>query len=72
MPQFISPRAGNAATEMISHSILFMALTLAVFALYGAFASLASEYITNTRKPMKRIKRCYAIALAVKLAISEK
>lgn len=75
LPQFISAKSGNATADMLLLSAVFMLLTLIVFVLYGAFASLVSRYLSNTQKIMKRIERCFALAfagLAVKLALTEK
>jgi threonine/homoserine/homoserine lactone efflux protein len=61
---------------MVFLSIVFMSITLIVFALYGILASGISTYLTKSSSgPVKRIQQTFAVILAgfaVKLAFSEK
>ena len=76
LPLFVSRNSSSPTTEMIMLSIVFMSITLIVFALYGILASGISTYLTSSSsKAMKRIQQTFAIILAgfaVKLAFSEK
>jgi threonine/homoserine/homoserine lactone efflux protein len=76
LPLFVSKKSSSPTTEMIILSIVFMSITLIIFALYGILASGISIYLTNSSsKAMKRIQQTFAVILAgfaVKLAFSEK
>ena len=76
LPLFVSKDSASPTMEMIILSIIFMSITLIVFALYGILASGISSYLTNSSSnAMKRIQQMFAIILAgfaVKLAFSEK
>ena len=75
LPLFVSKSSSSPTMEMIVLSIVFMSITLIVFALYGILASGISTYLTNSSKAMKRIQQTFAVILAgfaVKLAFSEK
>ena len=73
LPQFISPSATNATTSLVWLAVVFMAMTFAVFVIYGAFASYARDYVIRRPSVMKWIKRCFAGTfgfLGAKLAVS--
>jgi len=76
LPLFVSKSSASPVTEMVLLSIVFMSLTLIVFALYGILASGISTYLTNSSsRSVKRIQQMFALILAgfaVKLAFSEK
>jgi len=76
LPLFVSKSSASPVTEMVLLSIVFMSLTLIVFALYGILASGISTYLTNSSsRSVKRIQQLFALILAgfaVKLAFSEK
>jgi threonine/homoserine/homoserine lactone efflux protein len=75
LPLFISKSTVTPTFEMIKLSILFMVITLVVFAIYGLLASAISSSIKNSPKIMKWIQRTFAVILAgfaVKLAFTEK
>jgi len=76
LPLFVSKSSASPVTEMVLLSIVFMSLTLIVFALYGILASGISTYLTNSSSgSIKRIQQTFAVILAgfaVKLAFSEK
>src|SRR5262245_58200789 len=72
LPLFVSKDSASPTMEMIMLSIVFMSITLIVFALYGILASGISTYLTNSSsKVIKRIQQMFAVILAgfaVKLA----
>ncbi len=73
LPQFISSSASNATASLVWLAVVFMAMTFAVFVVYGAFASYARDYVIRRPSVMKWIKRCFAGTfgfLGAKLAIS--
>jgi len=75
LPQFVSPNAGNPTEQMISLALMFMGLTLAVFAVYGACASAARRYVVERPGVMKWLQRSFAAAfslLALRLAVAER
>ena len=76
LPLFVSKSSASPVTEMVLLSIVFMSITLIVFALYGILASGISAYLTKSSSgSVKRIQQMFALILAgfaVKLAFSEK
>lgn len=75
LPLFVSKNASSPTLEMILLSLVFMAITLLVFALYGVLSSGISAYLMKSSKAMKHIQQAFAVTLAgfaVQLAVSEK
>jgi threonine/homoserine/homoserine lactone efflux protein len=75
LPLFVSKDSSSPTREMIPLSIVFMAITLIVFAVYGILSSSISTYLVNSSKAIKRIQQTFAVILAgfaVQLAFSEK
>ena len=75
LPLFVSKNSSSPTLEMILLSVVFMAITLLVFALYGILSSGISAYLTRSSKAIKRIQQVFAVILAgfaVQLAVSEK
>ena len=75
LPQFIA--ADNAAplTEMVLLSVIFMAMTFVVFAMYGLFAALMRDHVISRPSVMAWMRRVFALAfvgLAARLALQEK
>lgn len=74
LPQFVSPVAPNATAELVGLAAVFMAMTFAVFACYGAFAAIARDYVIQRPSVMQWIKRFFAGTfgfLGVRLAFSD-
>jgi len=74
LPLFISEEATAPTVEMIGLSLVFMAITLVVFAVYGLLASSVRTYLLNSAKAVKRLQRTFAVVLAgfaIELALSE-
>lgn len=72
LPPFLSGNSATATAEMILLGAIFMALTFAVFVLYGAFAAAARNRILESRRTMAWLNRSFAAvfaALAGKLAL---
>lgn len=75
LPLFVSKNSSSPTLEMIILSVIFMGITLLVFALYGILSSGISAYLINSSKAVKRMQQTFAIILAgfaVQLAVSEK
>ena len=72
LPPFLS---GNAATATVEMSVLggvFMAMTFAVFLVYGSFAAAARSWILGSQVAMRWLNRSFAAifaALAGRLAL---
>jgi threonine/homoserine/homoserine lactone efflux protein len=75
LPLFISENSLSPTLEMITLSVVFMGMTLIIFALYGILASGISVYLLNSSKVVKRFQQAFAVILAgfaVKLALSKR
>lgn len=75
LPQFIPTQAEVPLINMFVLGIVFMAMTLFVFILYGLLANSVSVYIVNSPKIMKYVQRFFATTFAtlgVKLAFTER
>jgi threonine/homoserine/homoserine lactone efflux protein len=71
LPQFV-PRHGHGQLgRMIELSLVFMAMTFVVFALYGLFAASVRDRVIARPRLVRRLRRTFAasfVALGVKLA----
>lgn len=75
LPLFITENSTAPTREMVVLSVVFMMLTLVVFALYGILASSIRTYLMKSSKAVKRLQQTFAVLIAgfaVKLALSEK
>jgi len=75
MPQFISSKSNTWLVQMLCLSAVFMAMTLAVFILYGILASVVRSYVLNSPAILIWMQRSFAVvfaALGLKLALSER
>ena len=71
LPQFVSPAAGSAVSQMLRLSAVFMALTLAVFGAYGLFAATVRDHIGRRPRVLTWLRRTFAVtyvALAARMA----
>ena len=74
LPQFVPADSSAPLLQMLLLSAVFMAMTLAVFLLYGACAHSVRSYVASSPKCLQRIQRSFAVAFAalgVKLATAE-
>lgn len=74
-PQFVGEDQANPVPAMFSLAGIFMLLTLLVFILYGACASLARDYLVRKPAVMLWMKRSFAAAfgfLGLRLALSDR
>lgn len=72
LPPFLSGNADSATSEMAALGGVFMAMTLAVFALYGLCAAQARQFVLGSERVMRWLNRSFAAlfaALAGRLAL---
>ncbi len=72
LPPFLSGTAASAAQEMLVLGGVFMAMTFAVFVVYGVFAAAARDYLLQSERVMTWLNRSFAAvfaALAGRLAL---
>lgn len=75
LPQFVSLDEGNPLPRMIELSLVFMAMTFAVFAIYGVFAASVREHVTSRPRVLTWMRRTFAaafVALGARLAVAER
>ena len=73
LPQFVSPEAASPILQMLLLSAVFMAMTFAVFVVYGQFSGLMRDRVLSSARAMAWMRRSVALAFAgfgVKLALS--
>jgi threonine/homoserine/homoserine lactone efflux protein len=73
LPQFIA--AGHPVARMLELSAAFMAMTFAVFVVYGLFAASVRDRIVTRPKVMTWLRRAFAggfAALGARLALAER
>lgn len=72
LPPFLSGSAATATVEMATLGAVFMAMTFAVFVLYGLFAARARDLLLGSATVMAWLNRSFAalfVALAGRLAL---
>ncbi|MEP2531117.1 LysE family translocator [Shimia sp.] len=72
LPPFLSGNPASATLEMTLLGAIFMALTFAVFVLYGVFAAKARDLLLGSASVMRWMNRGFAaifVALAGRLAL---
>lgn len=74
LPQFVAPSSPTLTMDMAGLSLVFMAMTFAVFVLYGVFAASVRHHVVRHPSVMTWLRRLFAGAFAglgVKLAFSD-
>ncbi|CCQ73772.1 LysE family translocator [Magnetospira sp. QH-2] len=75
LPQFVSPGTATPTMEMIGLGLVFMAMTFAVFVVYGLLASTVRERVIGNARVMAWLRYgfagCFA-ALGAKLALADR
>ena len=72
LPPFLSGNAASATVEMATLGAVFMAMTWAVFVVYGLFASAFRDLVLSSERAMAWLNRAFAgvfAALAARLAL---
>lgn len=75
LPQFIEAQATQPLAQMLELSAVFMAMTFAVFVLYGAAASAVRSRFLASPRAMAWMRRVFAgtfVALGARLAMAER
>jgi threonine/homoserine/homoserine lactone efflux protein len=71
LPQFVPSGSPDALGRMLALSGVFMALTFAVFAIYGLFAASVRRHVIERPNVIRRIRQVFAVSfvgLGAKLA----
>ncbi len=75
LPQFVRMQDPSPVTQMLKMSAVFMALTLVVFAAYGAFAAAVRRHVIGSVTVQTWMRRGFAAAfaaLAAQLALAQR
>ena len=75
LPQFIAPADQAPLTHMIGLSLIFMAMTFAVFSSYGVFAASVRHHVTYRPSVLRLMRRSFAAAflgLGMKLGFTSR
>ena len=75
LPQFVSLDEGSPVPRMIELSLAFMAMTFAVFVLYGVFAAAVRTHVVSRPRVLAWMRRTFAaafVALGARLAATER
>src|SRR6202521_2149193 len=75
LPQFIAAGEGHPLMRMLELSAVFMAMTFAVFVVYGLFAAHVRDHIVTRPTAMRWLRRAFAggfAALGARLAFAER
>ncbi len=75
LPQFVQPGRADTLALMLALSGIFMAVTFAVFALYGVFAAALRRHVITRPKVVLWLRRSFAAAyvlLAGRLALQDR
>jgi threonine/homoserine/homoserine lactone efflux protein len=75
LPQFVSDADPQPLARMLELSGVFMALTFAVFVVYGLFAAAVRDQVVSRPRVIAWMRRSFAAAFAalgVKLALAER
>ena len=65
LPPFLSGNPATATAEMVTMGAVFMALTFAVFVIYGVFAAAARDYLLQSARAMCWLNRGFAAVFAL-------
>jgi threonine/homoserine/homoserine lactone efflux protein len=75
LPQFISVGEANPLSQMLELSLVFMAMTFAVFVIYGVFAASVRDHVIFRPRILAWMRRTFAaafVALGAKLAVADR
>jgi catechol 2,3-dioxygenase-like lactoylglutathione lyase family enzyme len=75
LPQFVEPGAAQPLAQLLTLSAIFMAMTLAVFVVYGFVAHAFRRYVIESSSVQRWLRYSFAAAFAglgAKLAASER
>ncbi|MFK0384658.1 LysE family translocator [Agrobacterium sp. NPDC090273] len=75
LPQFIAAETVKPTSQMTVRGLVFMAMTFAVFALYGCFAASVRQQVVSRPAVLTWLRRSFAaafVALGAKLALTQR
>ena len=75
LPQFVSVTEASPLARMVELSLVFMAMTFAVFMVYGVCAAAVRDHVVSRPRVMAWMRRAFAAAfvgLGAKLAATER
>ena len=75
LPQFVSAGEAHPLARMLEFSAVFMAMTFAVFVVYGLFAAAIRDQVLSRPRVLTWMRRSFAaafVALGAKLAFAER
>jgi threonine/homoserine/homoserine lactone efflux protein len=75
LPQFVDPASDNTLRQMLLLSGVFMAMTFAVFVMYGVFAASVRDRVVSSKRAMTWLRRSFAAGFALlgaKLAFEQR
>ena len=75
LPQFIAVDEAHPLTRMVELSFVFMAMTFAVFVLYGLFAAAVRDRVVSRPRVLAWLRRSFAAGFALlgaRLALAER
>jgi threonine/homoserine/homoserine lactone efflux protein len=75
LPQFVTTTEPHPLARMLEMSAIFMLLTFAIFALYGAFAAALRHHVITRPRVLTWLRRTFAAAfltLGAKLALADR
>ncbi|MFI7864966.1 LysE family translocator [Ectopseudomonas khazarica] len=65
LPQFLEPGQAHAMQHLLTLSGLFMAVTFAVFSVYGLFAAALRQHLLQRPAVLRTLRYLFAVAFAV-------
>lgn len=74
LPLFVNPQAVSPTVDMMILSLIFMAMTLVIFILYGISAHSVRKYVVDSPRITTNLQRTFAAtfaALGIKLAMTD-
>ncbi len=74
LPPLLSGNPATATAEMVMLGAIFMALTFAIFVLYGVFAAFARDFLLQSKRAMLWLNRSFGgifAALGLRLAFEK-
>lgn len=75
LPQFVSPSEASPVFRMVELGLVFMAMTLVVFVLYGVFAAAVRAHVISRPRVLRAMRATFAaafVALGARLAFAER
>ena len=75
LPQFVSAEEAHPLARMLGLSAVFMAMTFAVFVVYGLFAAAVRDHVIARPRVLAWLRRAFAgafVALGARLALAER